>query len=486
MEIFLPCSEIRACEAFARTSGLSDLKMIKLAATAAANYIKGRYIPSKILVLCGGGNNGADGLLLASLLAGQYDVTVYQPLLGSPDSPNAFYRKQATENGVSFTLAPELNEYQLIVDAYYGIGFHPPLPSDIGELFSKINTSGIPVVALDVPSGIEADTGIADKNALKAERTLTFIRIKPGLMVFPGAEFAGEVVLLDTGIPVPEGISSSYKSLDDLSLYPTRLQNSHKGTFGTLCIYAGTYGMAGAAYLCALAAYRTGVGLVKIITAEENRIILQTMLPEAVLVCYDQNNPDYKKIAMAVSSCDALVAGPGIGIGQAQSAMLTMLFSVFDGKPMILDADALNTVANFEMSFPPNSIVTPHPKEFSRISKKDITQILESPLLAAQNFAKNHNVITLLKGARTVISAPSEEVVINLKGNNGMATAGSGDVLSGIIGALLVLSLTCFDAACLGAFIHGKAGDKAAEKIGKPSLMASDIANAISEVLRKI
>ena len=201
MEIFLPCSEIRACEAFARTSGMSDLKMIKLAATAAADYVSSRYAPCKILFLCGSGNNGADGLLMASLLADRYDVTVYQPILGAPESPCAFYRKQASESGVHFTIVPLIEEYQLIVDAYYGIGFHLPLPTNLAQLFDTINQSGIPVIALDIPSGIEADTGMVDPNALRAECTLTFIRIKPGLMVFPGAEYAGEVVLLDNSSP---------------------------------------------------------------------------------------------------------------------------------------------------------------------------------------------------------------------------------------------------------------------------------------------
>ena len=486
MELYLPSDEIRALEAFAKAGGIDDLTMIRNAAAACAKYIKGRYVPCRVLILCGRGNNSADGLVLASLLCDSFSVTVYQPILGTPGSPCALFRKEAVENGVTFTVIAEPEKFDLIIDAFYGIGFHLPLDEEIAKVFQKINESSIPVIALDVPSGVEADTGRCDKYAIQAERTLTFTRNKIGLNVYPGAQNAGTVVLLDAGIPVPEGITYRYTSLSDLSLYPKRPSNSHKGTFGTLAVFAGGVGMAGAGYLSALAAYRTGVGLVKIITPEENRIILQTMLPEAVLVCYNSSAPDLRAIEKAVGGCNALMAGPGIGTSEASEQILSMLLSVFAGCKTVLDADALNLLAKYGDKIPKNAIITPHPKEFSRLSGASVKKVTDSPLTHAMEYAKEYGVITLLKGARTVIAHPDGNLRINLTGNNGMATAGSGDVLSGIIGALLTLGLSSFDSASLGAYIHGKAGDKATEAIGKPSLMASDIANSIADVLKKI
>ncbi len=485
MEIFLPSDELRALEAFAEAGGMSQMKMIRTAGKVAADYIRAHYAHCRVLVLCGTGNNSADGMIVASLLSGDYTVSVYQPTLARPDSYAARARKEAVEKGCTFPILLEFEKYDLIIDAFFGIGFHLPLEESIAKIFRFANDSALPIISLDIPSGVEADTGKAAKDAIRAECTLTFTKKKIGLVVYPGAEYTADVVLLDAGIPVPDGMQSSYSSLTDLSLYPARKRNSHKGTFGTLAVFAGSVGMAGAAYLSALAAYRTGVGMVKIITPEENRIILQTMLPEAVLVCYDSTSPDFRAIEKAVSGCSALVAGPGIGQGEGACKILSLLLSMFEGKKIILDADALNLISKYQMTLPEGCVITPHPKEFSRLSGLVMEEILSSPLHNAIRFAGDNSMVTLLKGARTVIADPSVKVRINLTGNDGMATAGSGDVLSGIVGALLCLGLSPFDAASLGAYIHGKAGDTAAEKLGRPSLMASDIANGIAEVLRK-
>ncbi len=485
MEIFLPSDELRALEAFAEAGGMSQMKMIRTAAKVSADYIRAHYAPCRVLVLCGTGNNSADGMIVASLLSGDYTVSVYQPTLARHESYAAKARAEAAEKGCKFPILLEFENYDLIIDAFFGIGFHLPLADSIADVFRAANESGLPIISLDIPSGTEADTGKAASDSIRAECTLTFTRKKIGLAVYPGAENAGNVVLLDAGIPVPEGINPTFSSLTDLSLYPKRCANSHKGTFGTLAVFAGSVGMAGAAYLSALAAYRTGVGMVKIITPEENRIILQTMLPEAVLVCYDSASPDFRAIEKAVSGCNALAAGPGIGQSENACQILSLLLSVFKNEKIILDADALNLISKHQMALPTGCVITPHPKEFSRLGGLSVSEVLSSPLQNAMNFAKDNSVVTLLKGARTVIADPSVKVRINLTGNDGMATAGSGDVLSGIVGALLTLGLSSFDAASLGAYIHGKAGDKAAEKLGRPSVMASDIANGIAEVLRK-
>jgi len=483
VEIYLTSDELRHLENCHEKNGVSNLQMITEAASVSAEYIKDHYPSCRILILCGKGNNGADGLMLACLLHPLYSVTVYHPYVGQIDSPNAICYKKAKETGVCFAHNISLNEFDLIIDAYYGIGFHLPLSKEVQRIFKYVNNSHLPIISLDIPSGVEADTGRSDRYAIFAHTTLTFTRKKPGLMVYPGADHAGKVVLLDAGIPVPLNVKSPYASLNDLALYPSRPDNSHKGTFGTLAIYAGSLGMAGAAYLAALAAYRTGVGLVKIITPIENRMILQTMLPEAVLVCYDSQSPDFRMLEKALCSCNSLVAGPGIGINETAGKILHMLLSVFDANKTVLDADALNLLAKSGAFLPKGAVITPHPKEFSRLTGENIQDIIAKPLSYSVEFSKHNEVITLLKGARTVIASPSGETRINLSGNNGMATAGSGDVLSGIIGALLTLGLSSFDAASLGAYIHGLAGDHAIKRIAKPSLIASDIVASISDVL---
>lgn len=486
MEQYLPSDEIRALEAFAMAGGMSEITMIRSAAAVCFDYIKDHYDPKRILILCGKGNNGADGLRLATLLSDICEVSVYQPILGNPESNCALFRKEAAEKNISFSAVLDLKNVDLIIDAVYGIGFHLPLSDQMKVAFKAVNESGIPILSIDIPSGVESDSGRCDEDALKADVTLTFTRKKTGLMVYPGAEKSGKVILLDAGIPVPEGLHCDSGAITDLTLYPKRRDNSHKGTFGTLCIFAGSYGMAGAAYLSALAAYRTGVGMVKIVTPMENRVILQTMLPEAVIVCYDAKDPDFRTIEKSVKDCRALVAGPGIGNSESTKQILSLLVSLFESSDMILDADALNIYSKDQLPLPKNAVITPHPKEFSRLTMESIGDILSSPLTYCKEFAKNQSVITLLKGARTVIASTDGQTCINLTGNSGMATAGAGDVLSGIIGALLCLGLSPFDAASLGAYIHGKAGDIAAEKIGKPSMMASDIANSIADVLKKV
>ena len=274
----------------------------------------------------------------------------------------------------------------------------------------------------------------------------------------------------------------SYFSGDKLTL-SKRPERSNKGDFGRVLCVCGSYGMAGASYLAALGAYRTGAGLVDIFAPEENRTILQTLIPEAVLTVYDESSSYENKLLCALERCDSVVIGCGLG---RTSLSLDILKTVLRNStvPTVVDADALNLISEHPVLYKylRGKIITPHMKEFSRLSGLSVEYILENTAASAQRFAANNSLVCVLKDHRTVVSDGSEKVYINQAGNSGMATGGSGDVLAGIIGALLAqshLSLSSFDAAALGVYIHSRAGDRAAESRGEYSVMARDIAENI-------
>ena len=280
------------------------------------------------------------------------------------------------------------------------------------------------------------------------------------------------------------------KYIEDLSYFsdgkltlPKRPERSNKGDFGRVLCVCGSFGMAGASYLAALGAYRTGTGLVEIFAPEENRIILQTLIPEAVLTVYDESSPYAEKLLSSLERCDSVVIGCGLG---RTSVALGILKTVLRNSkvPTVIDADALNLISEHPALYKYLSgrIITPHVKEFSRLSGLSVENILDNIATVAQSFAANNSLICVLKDHRTVVSDGTEEIYINKAGNSGMATGGSGDVLAGVIGALLAqrhLSLSLLDAACLGVYIHSTAGDRAAETRGEYSIMARDIAENI-------
>ncbi|MBO5306301.1 MAG: NAD(P)H-hydrate dehydratase [Clostridia bacterium] len=281
----------------------------------------------------------------------------------------------------------------------------------------------------------------------------------------------------------------------DLSRVPLRTQNSHKGTYGRVLVVGGSVCMSGAAYFAAKAAYRMGAGLVHILTHKDNRIILQTQLPEAILSTYgDDVERDRETVLDAVSRADAIVVGVGLGQSEQAKRLLSMVLSQADA-PLVIDADALNILAKHgelweQISAP--VIVTPHPLEMARLCHMDVSVIERDRLTAAVNFSEKYALVCVLKGHNTIVSDGAEArglgdehtVYLNHSGNSGMATGGSGDVLSGIIASLIAQKMLPFDAATLGVYIHGLAGDAAAEALGEYSVMASDIIDHISEIIK--
>lgn len=269
------------------------------------------------------------------------------------------------------------------------------------------------------------------------------------------------------------------------SLLPERPVRSNKATFGKVLCLAGSYCMSGAAYLCAKAAYRSGTGMVRVFTPEENRVIIQTSLPEALVSVYDSNSPDTSELIEGIKWADVVVAGPGLGRSEGALALLTALLRN-TVKPLVLDADALNLISENPKlweTVPRGTVITPHPGEMSRLCGCSIDEILRDVSGICQGFAHAHGVVCVLKDHATAVS-DGEEIYVNSTGNSGMATAGSGDVLAGIIGALLGQGMTPFAAAAIGVRIHGMAGDAAADLLGEYSVMASDIIDCIPKVMK--
>ena len=287
---------------------------------------------------------------------------------------------------------------------------------------------------------------------------------------------------------------AEYSEKSIASLLPERPARSNKGTYGKILCAAGSYGMSGAAYLSAKAAYRTGAGLVRILTPEENRVILQSTLPEAVLSVYDAEAPDAFFLRQNAEWADVLVIGPGLGRSEGAKAVLVGLLQSFgktSNRPVILDADALNLIAeepSLWTLIPPKTIITPHPGEMSRLCGRTIPEILSDIPGTCRRFAKEHDVICVLKDHETAVAdsraGSAEEVYINHTGNSGMAPAGVGDVLTGMIASLCAQGMPAWAAAVLGVRLHGMAGDRAASILGEYSVMASDIVDSIPYVMR--
>lgn len=277
----------------------------------------------------------------------------------------------------------------------------------------------------------------------------------------------------------------------DLSLLPRRTDESNKGTYGRVLCVCGSVGMCGAAYLAAKAAYRSGAGLVRILTVRENLIPLQTALPEAIVTTYESDAPDTKTILDSLDWADVIVIGCGIGDGNTSRSVLSTVLRSTD-KPRVIDADALNIISKNGAlkKYLRGAIITPHPLEMSRLCGLSVEQIMEDTPTVAQDFAKRYGTVCLIKRHKTVISDGGDKIYVNDSGNSGMATAGSGDVLSGIIGGILAQdrdgSLGTMRGACLGAYIHGLCGDAAARRLGEYSMMASDMTDALPAVLKDI
>ena len=444
---------------------------------------------TKILVVCGTGNNGADGIAIARLL-NQKGITtdIYLADAAKSGSDNYKLQKKIYES-YGYDIVSELSdEYDYVIDGIFGTGLSRIVNGEYSSLIDLMNQLHGKKIAIDMPSGICADDGAVLGNGFKADVTITFSFAKVGQLLWPGNEYTGKLIVTEIGITKESYLDRRPKVFayenSDLAELPNRPAHSNKGTYGRLLVIAGSKDMSGAAILCAKAAYRTGAGLVKIYTAEENRVVVQASIPEAILSCYGKAFNEQQLIDN-LKWADAVIIGPGISVdGVAKKIVECTLKNVT--VPMVIDADALNIISEkTDVLLRPHMdiIVTPHLGEMSRLTGDSVSFIQSKMMDSAVEFANKYNVTCVLKDFRTITALPYSSVFVNLSGNSGMATAGSGDVLSGIIGGLLAQGVVSEKAAGLGVFVHGLAGDTALKEKGSYALMAGDIIDGLSSVL---
>lgn len=455
---------------------------------------------SRVLIVCGNGNNGGDGYAVARLLhlAGcRVDVVAADAKhiqnTAKATEANLLQKKiwQAYDNEILTEISTD-TAYTAVIDAVFGVGLSRNIEGDYENVIARMNEIQAMKIALDIASGISADTGSVLGIAFRADLTVTFAFEKIGMILWPGNEYSGKVILKDIGIEEHSfgerrpGVAAVEDR--DLANLPERKGHSNKGTYGKLLVVAGSAGMSGAAYLSAKAAYCTGCGLVRLFTPEENRAVLQAQLPEAIMTTYSSKKLDVAALVEAINWANVIVCGPGIGTNDiAEQLVKTVLKNA--SVPVLLDADALNIIArDSNVLLRPHTelVVTPHLGEMSRLSGDSVGYIQNHLIEVAEEFARQYNVVCVLKDEHTVTSIPYSQTYLNLSGNSGMATAGSGDVLSGVIGSLMAQGMQAKEAASLGVYLHGRAGDVVAEQVGARGMMASDILEGIRRVTREI
>lgn len=473
--------------------GVLSMVLMERAAYSVFEEIKKRADKnSRILIVCGNGNNGADGVALSRMLCLEgYNVTVYE--VGNSAHYTDDMRTQmkiAHKIGVNIVNETNICEYNVIVDAIFGIGLSRDVEGRYKDIIKKINSSDAYKISVDIPSGINSSTAGIMGIAIKADMTVTFGAVKVGNILYPGAEYSGKVIVADIGFPqfVIDSKAGNKRILNDDDIakkIPPRKKNSNKGTYGKLLVVAGSVNMCGAAYLCAKAAYRMGTGLVRVFTPDENRVIMQTLLPEAVLETY-KGEPDVGRIDKFISESDCIVCGPGMGTGENTKILVSRVLA--SGKKTILDADALNQISKdneLNNLFHKDVVITPHVGEFSRLIDVDKDEIKKKPFEYATSYAEKYGITCVLKDARTITACADGSSYVNVSGNPGMSKGGSGDVLAGVIAALVCQGVQVCDAASVGVAIHGRAGDIAAKKHGEYAMIASELVDSIKEVMKQ-
>lgn len=474
------CEDVRAFEARAMAhDGIDAYALMSRAAAAAFARMKLDWpMARRICMVCGRGNNGGDGFVMARLarMAG-LQVSV---VTGSSEPPTvepaaraySHWRETGGEE-IVFSPGDALPDADVIVDALFGIGLSR-LPEGIGvALIEAINASGRPVLAIDVPSGLDADSGSATEVAVKATRTVSFIAHKRGLFSGRGRALAGPVELATLDVPLEtrtcrEPAAWLVGSAQLGRWLRPRARDAHKGDHGRVLAIGGEHGYGGAIRLCAESALRCGAGLVMVATRESHVAPMLAARPEAMPHAVD----DAPALRLLAASADVLALGPGLG----RSEWSQMLFhaAVALGLPSVIDADGLNLLAITQTRVP-GAVLSPHPGEAARLLGTDVPTVERDRFAAAQALVERFDAVVVLKGAGSIVAAPGEVPVVIGAGNPGMATGGMGDVLTGAIAALRAQGLAPFDAACAGALLHSAAADAAAREGGERGLLASDL-----------
>ncbi len=504
--------EMRAIEIeTANTYGIDEWLMMEHAAIALYLAVEDEFeslVGKKVLVLVGKGNNGGDALASArNFIEAGAEVRVYL-VLGEtsgnlPKRHLSILKKMGVpveiyEKSMRSVFMNELKSADIVIDGILGTGASNLLSDELMELIKMVNENSKFTVAVDLPSGIESNTGKLLGAAIHADLTVTFGVLKTGMLFYPAREMCGKIKIGKIGIPGHLMNEAHFKgeviTFDDAKLLlPKRPALSHKGTFGKVMIIAGSRRYTGAPILSAYGALRVGAGLVTLGVPEPFNTTVTTSLPEAIAIPLPVTQDgslavtSRQEVKELINKSDVIAIGPGLGDNFETGEIVKWIVSNFD-KPMILDADALNLLSRDtnEITFSEKTVLTPHPGEFARLTSKKVEDILSNPVKNAVEFAQSKGISVLLKGATTVIASPDGRYYLNVTGNSGLATGGSGDVLTGMIAGFMAQELNSLDALKLAAYVHGRAAEIYAEKSNEASLLPRDLIELIPQVLKNL
>ncbi len=490
-----------------RVQGIPPERLMQNAGLSAAKEIIASLDrPVKAVVLCGKGKNGGDGYVIATeLWEYRCEVSVFEVKTELRDAASELYRSQFKKKAKALysiteekKLSSKCEEADIIIDALFGVGFHGQMPKAEGEAILIANNSRAQRIAVDIPSGCNSDMGAVSDICFCADRTLTMEYVKCGMLLYPAREYCGEITVCDIGADkadIEANLPFAFKTVEDADVVKyvlRRPRDSHKGTFGRLMLVCGSDTMTGAAVLACDGALRLGVGLVELVCTEAVARAVAARCPEVIYTVissvHEWDDAVFEKIVLHSMQADATVIGCGLGQHENIQTLLRMLSGIA-GCPLLVDADGLNSLdgkVKILADSPREIVITPHPKEFSRLIYCDISDVLNDKLYAAERLCDGCGINVLLKGASTVIASKDGVRYINTTGNSGLAKGGSGDVLSGMIGALLAQGVDAGMAAALGAYIHGKAAECLSSELSEAGMLPRDIPEAVARFLASL
>ena len=497
-------SQMRNIDRMAEELGsIPSIVLMENAAIACVEEILKIESLKSVAVFCGKGNNGGDGLAIARHLYNRGIETYVYLVCGAEFLGDALINFEITSKlGVKIielhdtdTLDLCIKNCDVIVDAIFGTGINGEIEGIAKDVINSINENAKYVLSVDIPSGVNADTGKISSVTVKADKTVTFAAYKLGMLLYPGAEKTGEIVLKDISIPQyiinEQNVSINVIDQKRVELIrPQRADNSHKGDYGKILIIGGSKGLTGAVILACEACMRMGAGLVTAAVPESLNGIFEVRLTEAMTLPLNDKNGQLDKMCIpqildGLNDYDVCLFGPGIG--RSEDVVLILEAVLKESQiPVIIDADGLWAFSRKTQMLDEckaGVVLTPHEMEMSRIINCSVDYLAENRQFLSHKYATDNGVTLVLKGHHTIVTSPGGEQYININGNSGMATGGSGDVLAGIIAAIMARSETETDAGIVGVYIHGLAGDMAAYEMGKDSMVASDIVRYIPDAL---
>lgn len=497
MQLWVNAAQMKAADQYTiQKLGVPSLELMEHAAQACVQVLEDEKVDlSHVCVVCGSGNNGGDGFAIARILQNnRYSVETF--CVGNPEhyteeTQEQMHRLQECGGKITYGM-PQEDSYSVVIDAVFGVGLSRKVEGRYRQVIEQMNRMRGTKFAVDIPSGLSATTGCILGCAFKADYTVTFQLKKIGLELSQGRAIAGRVIVPDIGISTDsicedqEIVRTAGKDIYRKML-PDRPEDSNKGTYGRLLVIAGSKGMAGAAYLNAHAAYMTGAGLVRIYTSSDNREILQTLLPEAIITTYEEYNKE--ELLSLLTWADSVCIGSGLGMSRLSEKILKTVIE-YVKVPCLIDADGLNLLAEnnnyLNQMAERRFVITPHMKEMSRLTDTPVEELKADRIQILKDFISRYRITCVLKDSRTLIASEEKGIRMNLTGNSAMAKAGSGDVLAGVISGWMVQGKEAEDAAELGTYIHGLSGDLAKFEKGVYSVMARDLIEYISKALMKL